>query len=291
MTAKVVPMPQPKKPASPPTVTPETGWVLHSPYGALQDIERRPLERLEAIHALLMKRDGLTSMDAAIRVFGPFVSDANSEVGMRHGAAKLRRFLMHCDKADRAYSLFPAGKYADQSQQDRLVELVPHVAHHQYDRNTPDALMYALGQMAGEVWAPYSGDFDLNDRPCAEFAEGYFPSVAKAREILGPLAVRHDLAHKLWGWGTVVVAAPVAGAQSAAPLAVAPKKVPQRAQAPEWTPQRLASRQTELKKLHKDFTAKLADECGLPKREISRRIKATSGAMGQMAGSLNQRTG
>lgn len=208
---------KPTKPASPPKITPEAGWELHSQYGALKDVDGKPLERLEAVHALLMKRDGLTSMDAAVRVFGPFLADGNSEIGMRHGAAKLRPFLMLCDKSDRAYSLFPSSEYSDRSHLERLAELMPYVPHHHFDRDTPEALLYALAQMAGEVWAPYSGDFDLNDRPCAAFAEGYFPTVAKAREILGPLAVRHDLAHKLWGWGVVDAAAVDANAASAPP--------------------------------------------------------------------------
>ena len=208
MTAKVLPM-KPKKPASPLDVTPEAGWDLHSVYGSLQDVERRPLERLQAIHAYLIKRDGLTSMDAAVRVFGPFLSDANSEIGMRHGAAKLRHFLMLCDKADKAFSLFPSGKYSDHSHLERLKELVPYVPHHHFDRDTPEALLYTLAQMAGEVWAPFAGDVDLNDRPCAVFADGNFPSAESGREILGPLAVRHELANKLWGWGSVAQVVPL----------------------------------------------------------------------------------
>lgn len=163
MTAKVIPM-KPTKHTSPPKVTPEAGWELHSPYGALKDLEGRLLERLEAIHALLMKRDGLTSMDAAARVFGPFVADANSEPGMKYGADKLRQMLRVCDLADKASSLFPATKYVDRSHLEQLAELVPYVPHHHFDRGSPEALLYSLGQMAGEVWAPHSGDFDLNDR-------------------------------------------------------------------------------------------------------------------------------
>lgn len=202
-TAEAIPI-RPTKPASPPSVTPEQGWDLHSPYGALMDTERRPLERLEAIHAFLMRRDGLTSRDAAARAFGPFLSDANSEIGMRIGADKLRRYLMVCDMSDRAYSLFPTGVYADRTSMERLAEQLPYVPHHHFDSGTPEALLYALAQMAGEVWALHSGDFDLNDRLRESFADGYFPSLAKAKEMLGPIAVRHDLAHRLWGWGRVV---------------------------------------------------------------------------------------
>lgn len=208
---------KPKKPASPTKLIPEAPWDVHSPYGALLDVEGNPLERLESVHALLMKRDGITSMDAAILVFGPFLADSNSELGMQHGADKLRPFLVICDKADRAFSLFPAGKYADRSQLERLAELVPYVPHANFDSGTPEALLYAIAHMAAEVWAPHSGAFDLNDRPCAAFAEGYFPPVEKAREILGPLAVRHDLAHRLWDWGAVGAAEVDANAASAPP--------------------------------------------------------------------------
>lgn len=203
MTAKVIPMTKPKTPASPPKVIPEADWDVHSPYGALRDAARNPLERLESVHSLLMKRNGIASMDAALMVFGPFLSDSNSELGMKHGADKLRPYLMVLDSADKACSMFPVGDYADRSHLERLAELVPYVPHHRFDRGTPEALLYALGQMAGEVWAPYSGDVDLNDRPCASEAEGYFPTATKARDILGRFAVRHDLAHRLWGWGSV----------------------------------------------------------------------------------------
>lgn len=201
-TEKVVPI-KPNKPTSPTKVEPEDGWKLQSPYGTLLDVELRPLERLEAVHALLMEREGLTSNDAAVRVFSPFVSDTNSEIGVQFGADKLRRYLMVCDRSDRAYSLFPVSRYSNRAWLDRIAEQLPYVPHHRFDNGTPEALLYALAQVAGEVWAPGSGDFDLNDRLCQSFADGYFPSVDKAREILGPIAVRHDLAHKLWGWGCV----------------------------------------------------------------------------------------
>ena len=77
--------------------------------------------------------------------------------------------------------------------------------------------MYALGLMAGEVWAPHDVEIDLNDRLEGYCAEGYFPTVAKAREILGRFAVPFAAAHALWGWGTVAAVGPVAA--SADPLA------------------------------------------------------------------------
>jgi hypothetical protein len=67
--------------------------------------------------------------------------------------------------------------------------------------------MYSMGLMAGEVWAPHAIDIDLNDRLEGYFPVGEFPTVAKAREILGRLAVPFAAAHELWGWGSVEAAA------------------------------------------------------------------------------------
>jgi hypothetical protein len=155
--------------------------------------------------------------------------------------------------------------------------------------------------MAGEVWAPHSGDFDLNDRPCASFAEGYFPSVVKARQILGPLSVRHELAHKLWGWGSVEKAGAgdltVAQEVQATGIPARAIKVVQRELAPEWTGQKLAGRLSELKKQCREqgtrnYTQLLSTESGVPIREITRRIKAESGsAIAGMAGQLKRKTG
>ena len=151
MTAKVLPM-KPTKPANAPKVTPPIGWLPHSAYGALRDPSGKPLERLQVIHAFLMECDGLSSSDAAVRVFGPFVADANSELGLKHSAKKLRSFLMVCDRADKAAPLFPVGEYADRSIQKGLFEVMPYVPHHHFDRDTPEGLLYAMGNMAGEVY-------------------------------------------------------------------------------------------------------------------------------------------
>lgn len=173
------------KPKKSPTVAPEKDWEFTSPYGVLKDSSGKFLERLELIHAFLMKRDKCTSMQAALRVFGPFVSDANSELGMQRGADKLRPFVMVVDISEGADSLFPSGKYAVRRNLDKLKELIPYIPHHHFDRDTDEALLYALGNIAADIWSPACGDIDLNDRPYAEFAEGYFPSVSTARHILG----------------------------------------------------------------------------------------------------------
>lgn len=213
MTTKVIPM-KPKKPASPKVKPPDT-WAVHSPVGVLKNIKGDGLERLEAIHAFLMEQDRLlTSEDAAVRVFGPFIADANSALGMKHGAAKLRPFLHIVDPSKRAVSI---GDFAGQTHLANLAELVPYVHHTHFERGTPEALLYALGVMAGEVWSPHGSDVDLNDRWGDECPDGIFPSAEECKEIVAPLAVPFALAHSLWGWGTLHVAASVDSGQVAEP--------------------------------------------------------------------------
>lgn len=292
MEAKVIPM-KPNKPANAPKVTPPVGWLPHSAYGALRDPSGKSLERLEVIHAFLMERDGLSSSDAAIKVFGPFTSDANLDLARWKGADKLRSFLMMCDRADKAYALFPVGKYAVRTHLEKLVEHVPYVLHHRFDRGTPEGLLHSLGSIAGEVWSPVCGAFDLNDRPLAAVADGRFPPVEKARDILGPLAVRHDLAHQLWGWGTVSAAVVDANAAGASPA----KKLKRHELAPEWTGEKLKQRKAVLEKQCKEqgvrnYSELLAEETGLPVREISERIKhynaSKSDPMGNIAAQLKK---
>lgn len=199
MSSKVIPMHS--KPTNTKKLIPEAGWELHTrPYGTLKDIRGNPLVRLETVYALLMARQGLTSEQAATRVFGPFTSDTNSELGMKHGADKLRPFLQIVDLTSASFSV---SEFAGVRCMDKIAELMPYVPHHHFDEGTPQALFYSLGVMAGEAWAPHGVDVDLNDRLEGWGAEGYFPTMAKAREILGPFAIRHELAHKLWGWGAV----------------------------------------------------------------------------------------
>lgn len=166
-----------------------------SRYGMLKDVNGNLYVRLEEVHAKVMERDRLTSLQAATRIFGPFVADASSALGLEHGAYKLRLYLGVADSSDHvngldAYALKTVGR------------VVPYVSHSNFDKGTPEALLYALAAIAAEVWAPYSDDVNLVDRLNGLYAiEGSIPSAEKARAILGPFAVRHNLAHKLWGWG------------------------------------------------------------------------------------------
>lgn len=273
---------KPSKPANEPKVTPPASWVERSKYGLLRDVGGNPYVCLEDVHAQLMEREGLTSLQAANRVISPFVSDAASALGMEHGAEKLRPFLGVADLADRvggldAYALKNLGRW------------VPYVHHHGFDKGTPQALLYALAVMAADVWAPHSDSLDLPDRLGSAYAiDGNVPSADKAREILGSLVVRHELAHKLWGWGTVDAAAVDANAASA-PLVAKQKKVPQREQAPEWTGVRLKARRDELiRNGEKKPTQVLMVESALKEREIRRRISKNDAGSAAMAGMASQ---
>lgn len=187
-----------------PAITPPEGWRVQSPLGVLKTDRGRPLVRLEDVHAWMMQRDGIPSASAVARVFGVFASDANSAVGMEHGAAKVREFLHLTDLSGYAE---PVSGFVGRLFLREVAELVPCVTHSHFERGTPEALMYSLGLMAGEVWAPHAIDIDLNDRLEGYFPYGEFPTVAKAREILGRLAVPFAAAYELWGWGTVGAAA------------------------------------------------------------------------------------
>lgn len=187
-------------PGSAEAITPPEGWRVQSPFGVLKTNTGVRLARLEDVHAWLMQRDGMSSASAVARVFGAFAADANSATGMEHGAEKVRESLHILDLSHDAE---PVRGWAGRHFLREVAELIPYVPHHRFDRGAAGALMYALGLMAGEVWAPHDVEIDLNDRLEGYCAEGYFPTVAKAREILGRFAVPFAAAHALWGWGTV----------------------------------------------------------------------------------------
>lgn len=185
---------------TPDVIEPPEGWKAQSAYGVQRTNAGERLARLEDVHTWLMQRDGMSSASAVARVFGAFAADTNSSMGMEHGAEKVRESLHILDLSHDAEPVRGwAGRYFLRG----VAELIPYVPHHRFDRGTAGALMYALGLMAGEVWAPHDVEIDLNDRLEGCCAEGYFPTVAKAREILGRFAVPFAAAHALWGWGTV----------------------------------------------------------------------------------------
>ena len=260
-------------PGSAEAITPPEGWRVQSPFGVLKTNTGVRLARLEDVHAWLMQRDGMSSASAVARVFGAFAADANSATGMEHGAEKVRESLHILDLSHDAE---PVRGWAGRHFLREVAELIPYVPHHRFDRGAAGALMYALGLMAGEVWAPHDVEIDLNDRLEGYCAEGYFPTVAKAREILGRFAVPFAAAHALWGWGKVEnEAAASSGQLTDWPALVAYRKAtPGR----DWgTGDQIAVGLAELKRrvdagqTESDALEAMAKEIGLVGRESLRR--------------------
>lgn len=121
-----------------------------------------------------------------------------------------------------------------------------------------------------------------------EYRDRYFMNLGewkdrckRAVRSLSRLAVPFEVAHELWGWGTVAVPAAVVLSlvPASVPTAVAlpmpsaapAKRIAQKDQFPEWTGQRLSARRKTLK--GNAPTQQLAAETGLPEREIRRREK------------------
>lgn len=183
-----------------PTIKPLDGWTPQTPYGTLKTSRGIDLVRLEDVHAWLMHNRGEPSAAVAPVVFGAFISDGNSELGAKHGAAKVRSHLYITDLSGYAE---PIGSFVGSKYLEKAVDQLPHIPHHHFDEGTVEGAIYSLGIVAGEAWAPHVLNTDLNDRLDGYCANGYFPSVAKCREILGHFAVPIRLAHALWGWGEV----------------------------------------------------------------------------------------
>lgn len=239
-------------------IMPAEGWIVQSPSGVLKTARGLCLVRLQDVHAWLMKRHDLPSASAVARVFGVFISDANSETGMKHGVAKVREILYLTDLSEYAESL---SGFAGKHFLDEVVEHVPYVPHHRFDRNTLEALMYSLGLMAGEVWAPHDYDIDLNARLNGYCAERRFPAVAKAREVLGRFAVPFAAAHALWGWG----------------VKVTPVQLVAETTTDKWTPERLKADRAALEAGGSKSPMKtLSANSGIPDRKIRHLIKTAS---------------
>lgn len=281
-----------KKSTSPPPIKSEAGWQPHSPYGTLKTIRGESLERLENVHAWLMQRDGIPSASAAARVLGPFVADANSELGMKHGADKLRQYLHILDLSGPSSSI---GELAGRMHMAKAADLVPYVPHHHFASGTLAAFFYALGLMAGEVWAPHSGDVDLNDRLDGGCADGDFPTAEKARAILGPFAIPLPLAHALWGWGELVKSAEVLHLKSA-PVAPAVESTGAQPAAGEgtandWRKKVKGAAWTEAqnKLLIADFQAEKGKTAIAKREAVAKRWGLGSDAIKKQLGSINKK--
>lgn len=97
---------------------------------------------------------------------------------------------------------------------------------------------------------------------------------------LDPLAIRMDVAHALWGWGSAgavdAVAPPPLSLVPTVPSPAPAGKLPQKSRAPEWTGEALARKRKELKLADpksRNHTQQLAELTGLTPREITRREK------------------
>lgn len=96
----------------------------------------------------------------------------------------------------------------------------------------------------------------------------------KGLQALERVAIRMDVAHALWGWGTIAAPVVLSLVPSEARVATVPAsagKVPMKALHPEWTGEALQKKRATL--TGHDTTRQLAEITGLPPREITRREK------------------
>jgi hypothetical protein len=282
------------KPTTPKSkMEPPSTWSVKTEYGLAKTAAGVPLVRLEDVYAWLMESKDIPSSSASTRVFSVFVSDAASELGVLHSAAKVRSALHILDPVEHAsgYGVLSGRLFFAEAS-----EAFPYVPHHHFDIGTEEALLYSMGLAAAYVWLSTSSDGiqgDLNRQLDGYCPVGEFQSHAVCKGFLGRLAVSLDIAHALWGWGTVAEVVQLQSVKNpiTAPLPVAvtqPKKVPQRELASEWDGGRLKKRLTELKQNGvKAPTQNLAAEISLPVREITRRIKDYNPSIGAMVARIN----
>lgn len=300
MAAKVIPM-KSSKPANPSKVTPPASWSVVSAYGSLQTFSGVDLVRLEDIHAEMCAR-GVPPKEATQVIFGELFTDwVNREdeddlglIGQLYAACAM----------DRPLVLFRDGGLTRQEHAQPF-GMLPQLGHVKLQDDTPAGVVYSLYEAALRVW---QGEVDRStdhvEMRKAKKADAEdrkhgieWPSDDSLRKLVGRLAVSHELAQQLWGWGTVVAAAMDASQNQVESLVgtVAKSKVAQRELAPEWTRERLAKRHAELKTQClaqglRNFTALLATECGLPIREVTRRMNPVeSNSLGAMAEQLKRR--
>ncbi|WP_141211448.1 hypothetical protein [Rhodoferax sp. TH121] len=293
---------KPTKPASPPTVTPPASWKVVSAYGSLQTRAGVDLVRLEEVHASMCEK-GIPPKEATYDIFAPFYTECIAAVGGHKVDAPLIEQLHAACALDRPITLFRDGALS-RHEHARPYGLLPELGHVRLTDGSPGGVLYTLGEAALRVWVG-SADRTTDHaevwkaKRTATEEQKYgieWPSDDALCKVLGRIAVSHDLAHRLWGWGTVGVAAMDASQNQVESLVgtVAKSKVAQRELAPDWSGERLAKRQAELKteclaQGLRNFTALLATECGLPIREVTRRIKAVKGnSLGAMAEQLKR---
>lgn len=261
MTAKVIPM-KPTKPASPRKINQPEGWKDSVGLGFLG------AKGAQGQHVPLVFVHDLAAWMLASKPLKQVTQDICTAIE-RHGLdglfyTKTDDWAIAC-AAPSEWDAF-AGK-TDASKIAASLGVAWNMSPWELERlvNTP-------GQQV-EFSAENSSPFEFSRRKGSHISS---------------IAVTHELAHKLWGWGTVDAAAVDANAASAPPVAKQ-KKLPQREHCPEWTGARLKARRDELKRNgEKKHTQVLMAESGLQDREIRRRISEHDAGSAAMAGMASQ---
>lgn len=296
-------MTKPKTPTSPtnaqPDVQPLDGWKVQTGFGTLQTLDGEKLVRLEDVH-IWMCDNGKPPKDAVYDVFSPFYMAclAHAEGG-DPAALELPRKLELINATTYPNGVIKEGDLSKVQAVKFYASAFPALGHVRFSDGSIGGLVYSMAEGALRVW---QGHADIStdhleiakrrrERKTDETYAIQWPSDEDLRKLLGRLAVPISTAYELWKWGSVSNVEPLRSVATVNAEPLATKKIPQRELAPEWGGRRLKQRLGELKrvKVHAPTKA-LAAECGLPVREVSRRIQAVSGALGAVADQLKQRT-
>lgn len=245
MAAKVIPM-QPSKPANPSKVTPPAGWSVTSAYGSLHTYSGIDsgidLVRLEDIHTEMCK-GGKPPKMATYDIFHPFLSESIN--GHEKGSQALIPQVHATSAMSYPLVLFRDGVLAKQDHALPFGRL-PELGHVRYEDGTTGGILYTLAEAALRVWLggvdPATDHAEMLKAKKAEAEDRKYgvewPSNEALRKVLGRLAVSHELAHQLWGWGAC---SEVVQLRAVAAEPVEPKTYSElvafrgRAQKSEWT--------------------------------------------------------
>lgn len=206
----------PKKPASPPKVKPAEGWRVDSAHGSLQTRAGVLLVRLEDVHAGMCSA-GMPPNEATRKLFGPFYNECIELTAGNSVDVPLLREVHIASALERPVPLWSDGAL-NKAGGAQLYAQLPDLGHVNFESGTLGATVDALGEAALRLWhgaADVSTDHfaarqEETDRKSDAHHRIYWPSDDALRQLLGRLAVSHELAHGLWGWGTVVPAVDVA---------------------------------------------------------------------------------
>jgi hypothetical protein len=198
---------KPTKPANAKKVTPPAGWSVVSAYGSLRTFSGVDLVRLEDVHAEMCS-GGKPPKFATWDIFNHFLTEAIS--GPEKGSTEFIPQLYAASAMSYPLALFRDGGLARQDHA-RPYGKLPELGHVHYEDGTTGGVLYTLAEAALRVWV---GDVDrttdhaevwrANKTEAEDRKYGVeWPPDEALRKLLGRLAVSHELAHQLWGWGTV----------------------------------------------------------------------------------------